>query len=134
VIVIESVSTGSTLRFTVEFEFLIQRLLPHPLNLDNYQHIAFARGPFVYCVETTDNTGILDLRGLRISADAPVREVIDGERFSRWGLDEVVLLKLPASTLDVDGGLSEVELTLIPLFLWANRGKSDLRVWLPLSS
>lgn len=57
-----------------------------------------------------------------------------GMGFPRDGaLPRAVLLKTRVSVVgddaESDGG--ERELTLIPYFMWANRGKSDLRVWLP---
>jgi hypothetical protein len=128
VVFVESV--GPFLHFTVDFDFVVQRLSPHPLNLDKYGHVAFALGPLVYCAETVDNPDVPDLRAIRISADAPVREVVDTESFAPWGMINVVVLKLPAFVIGSD---MKVELTLIPLFLWANRGKADLRVWLPVS-
>jgi DUF1680 family protein len=127
--VIEAI--GSNVHFSVDFDFVIQRRSPHPLNIDNHHHVAFTRGPFVYCAETIDNPDISDLRAVRISKDALVRAVVDGKTFVEWGLEDVVVLKILAVVLDGTGE-KRVEVTLIPLFLWANRGNSDHRVWLPL--
>jgi hypothetical protein len=42
--------------------------------------------------------------------------------------DEVIIDTLPGEEE------REVDVTLIPFFAWANRGSSDVRVWLPQAS
>lgn len=121
----------------VDFTFEARRLSAHPLTLDNRNCTAIARGPFVYCAESVDNAHIPDLRAVRLADGAAFEEVeldedaLVGMGFPRDGaLPRAVLLKTRVTVAEHED-VGECELTLIPYFMWANRGKSDLRVWLP---
>ncbi|KAJ3557482.1 hypothetical protein NM688_g1450 [Phlebia brevispora] len=114
----------------IDYKYAACILKPHPLNLDNLGCIAFARGPFIYCAETIDNAMVSDLRGLRVSEEHTIKEYVDDVSFAQWGIQPVVM-EVNATTLAPDGSKGDrVAAKLIPLFLWANRGSSDLRVWL----
>lgn len=118
----------------VKFSYAPRILDPHPLTLDNLGCIAFARGPFVYCAETVDNPAVEDLRALRIMRDQPVKELVDERSFEEWGIRPVVL-EVDATVVQTGartGG--QVVVRLVPVFLWANRQRSDLRVWLAAQS
>ena len=150
-------STGldeSPTRITVSFNFTAQRTQPHPLSINNRHCVAISRGPFIYCVESVDNEHIPDLRAIRVPDDAEFRAVVDegglffpALRNAPW---KPVILKTYVRLVRDDilgapgggensggrvAGKGDVEprvpLTLIPYFMWANRGKSNLRVWLP---
>jgi hypothetical protein len=118
--------------FTIGWTYRPRRLHPHPLTLENRGCVAFARGPFIYCAESTDNESIDDFRGLRVADDAGLEEIEGEHAFKGSGL-EPVLLKTRACMVEGDdvAASKEVPLTLVPLFMWANRGLSNLRVWLP---
>jgi DUF1680 family protein len=97
----------------------------------------------VYCVEGRDLTGEHNLRDVSVLAKAPTEEPgldIDGQ--------QVVALKLQgharstggpawpysdASSADPGAERAEADLEVraIPYFAWANRGASDMRVWVP---
>ncbi|THH06468.1 hypothetical protein EW145_g4069 [Phellinidium pouzarii] len=128
---------------TVTFTFKPRKIYPHPLNLDNRRTVAIARGPFIYCAETIDNTNLGDLRATRLPDDATFTEEEMGKvKLVQMGFDpscmpengsKVVFLKTQVRMV---GGTSEngedmKDLILIPYFMWANRGRSNLRVWLP---
>lgn len=139
-VTVSGIKTKSTIIIVVEFTFEARRLCAHPLNLDNRNCTAIARGPFIYCAESVDNAHIPDLRAVRLADRAAFEEVeLDGDAlvgmgFPRDGaLPRAVLLKTRVTILgdDVESDDGECELTLIPYFMWANRGKSDLRVWIP---
>ena len=95
---------------------------------------AVALGPVVYCAEQADNRDVR-LPDVRIDVDAiPVVE--DSGMF--YGIP---VLKMPAYVTDSQDDaplylkagsevLREVELRLIPYFGFANRGESNMRVWL----
>jgi DUF1680 family protein len=105
--------------------------------------VAFERGPLVYCVEGRDLTGEHNLRDISVLAKVPKEEPgldIDGQ--------QVVALKLQgharstggpawpysgASSADPGAERAEADLEVraIPYFAWANRGASDMRVWVP---
>ena len=118
----------------IKFKYPPRLLKPHSLTLDNLGCVAFARGPFVYCAETVDNSTVEDLRAIRILRDRPVKEVMDQRTFEEWGIQPVVL-EADALVVGASGeGGRETTVRLIPVFLWANRERSDLRVWLAAQS
>ncbi|KAI5121775.1 hypothetical protein M0805_009586 [Coniferiporia weirii] len=127
---------------TAAFTFRTRKIHPHPLNLDNGHSVAIARGPLIYCAETIDNAGIGDLRAIRLPDDATfVEEEVDSKGLVQLGLEpdstlaigtKMVLLRTQVRIAgDMSTGDSLKDLILIPYFMWANRGKSNHRVWLP---
>jgi DUF1680 family protein len=139
------------IKISVSFKFKPQRIHPHPLDLSNRGSVAISCGPFIYCAEAIDNPHIPDLRAIRFPDDAELRAVVDEDgshfpslRGEPW---KPVVLKTyvrivktvegdigggddtgPAGDTDVE---QRVSLTMVPYFMWANRGKSSMRVWLP---
>jgi DUF1680 family protein len=92
--------------------------------------VAICRGPMVYALEGIDNQG----RALSVAlpADAPLPSV-DTKADPRLGATRI--LKGKGLTVDraATGGRATkpFNLTFIPYYLWANRGPSDMRVWVP---
>ncbi|EMD32229.1 hypothetical protein CERSUDRAFT_88153 [Gelatoporia subvermispora B] len=120
---------------TIHFAYNARLIYPHPLNIDNRGCVAVARGPFIYCAETIDNPHVADLRSVRLSQPLEVTEVIDEDSFSEWGVKPVVLMVLASLVHPETHQVQEkTRLRLIPLFMWANRGRSDMRVWLPVTN
>jgi DUF1680 family protein len=82
-------------------------------------HVAFERGPVVYCVEDVDYSGVL--AGLTVPASAKI------------GVDARKLLG-GLEVLTIDGakkaGAPAQTLTAIPYFAWNNRGNAPMAVWL----
>ncbi len=94
--------------------------------------VAFMRGPVVYCFEGVDNGPCL--QALRIP-----RKCEPKERLCEEGLLEGnILLSMDGCRMEMGEGLySEtrpqavpVRLTAIPYYAWANRGESQMRVWM----
>lgn len=106
----------------------------------NIGRVAVQRGPIVYCAESTDNP------------DAPIRDVelsageFD-ETFEPDLLGGVVTVAAKGVVREATGDRGplyqpfgswnqltkrEARLKLIPYYAWANRGKSDMTVWMPL--
>lgn len=99
---------------------------------------AVMRGPVVYCAEETDNGKAL--REIHIKTPAKIKESITGE----FGYD-VTALSVKASRIKSTGeGISStslykvytgkteenIDLKLIPYYLWANRGEGEMSVYL----
>lgn len=99
--------------------------------------VAIERGPFVYALESPDNPGLdLDLVSVdprstltetpadpRLAGAVSVTAVgaVTAPSTSRWPYGPEV-----ASTEQ-----HPIDLTFIPYYLWANRGSSTMRVWVP---
>jgi len=107
---------------------------------ENTGKIAVTLGPVVYCLEETDNGRDLHLlfvdRKTRAAEAVPERAEIAGR--------ETVALRMPGFRAKpvTDRGLyfdaeeaaaqpEKVTLTMIPYFMWANRGENEMQVWIP---
>jgi uncharacterized protein len=106
--------------------------------------IAVVRGPIVYCAEGHDQPEGLDLASVRIVPGAPLHA---SRRAGPIGDHVVLRARMRRADYNADDGLyrpwepgrqaasrasladQEEELSLIPYFLWANRGRSQMRVW-----
>lgn len=104
--------------------------------------VAVERGPLVYCVEGIDTPGgsVLDI-GIPTGAavrDAPVMRIggtevvgVDIEaRVADRGTDAWPYAASPPDAGPVADG-TDVPLRAVPYFARANRGPSDMRVWIP---
>jgi uncharacterized protein len=83
--------------------------------------VALMRGPVVYCLESPDNKGI-DIFHLALSSDAgftekPTAELGGTVRLNGQAWDSV--------------NKQAVQVSAVPYQLWANRGASSMRIWIP---
>jgi DUF1680 family protein len=112
---------------------------PHPEVDASRGCAAVRRGPVVYCLESVDNPGI-DVNRVLVEPGAPLREELAE---LPWGPTTVIRAfgGEVVSPTEGDGacfgsdpyreGEQRHELRLLPYHLWANRGPSTMRVWLP---
>lgn len=92
--------------------------------------VALMRGPVVYCLEGVDNGE--DLRALAVDKSLAVTEAYD-EFFDGITLNAKGWRKMPSEALyaPVDDSLwKEQELHLIPYYGFANRGETEMIVWI----
>jgi uncharacterized protein len=100
--------------------------------------VALERGPLVYCIEAADNDGI-DLAAVVLDTGQPLElGAIDG-----WAPAQAITTSGAVRTYPHDhptlyrpavrGEVMEtqVHLTAIPYYLWANRASGSMRVWVP---
>ena len=105
-------SDGDVIEFNLDMSIHLRRA--HPNVKGHAGKVAVTRGPLVYCLESIDNPGVdifsaqLDPAFLR---DEFVPDLLGG------------CIVIHGKTLD--GRL----LKFIPYFLWANRGESQMTVW-----
>ena len=97
------------------------------------------RGPIVYCLESIDLPEETLLSDIRIPSDVSLEP-----HFEANLLQGVTVLKGTASsrpTGDWNGKLYRsfnqsnaipIPMTFIPYYAWANRGESEMSIWLPL--
>ncbi len=104
---------------------------------DSHGRVALQRGPLVYCLESTDNPGVnlrdaalgdpeslsakwqAELLGGMVAIHGEGVEIKQGENAPMYR---------PVGTAALEA--SDFELTAIPYYAWANRGISDMTVWL----
>jgi DUF1680 family protein len=102
--------------------------------------VALEHGPLVYCVEACDQEHGLDLAAVAVDVDASVSAdwrpgwaggAIWLRTSGRAGrADRGGPLYRPAGSGTARSG-RDVELEALPYFLWANRRRGAMRVWLP---
>ncbi|QNP55650.1 glycoside hydrolase family 127 protein [Tessaracoccus defluvii] len=122
----------------LELPLSARKLVSHALVEETTNQVAIQRGPVVYCVESTDLPDGVRPSDLLIPRHAEFTEAtatIDGA--------EIVTLSTVAArrpAVDPDAlyadlptdDPTDVAVTLIPYAAWANRGASEMSVWLPL--
>jgi len=99
----------------------------------NTGKVAVMRGPVVYCMESKDN-------GERIfdcMIDADPEAVAEYNETYHMPVVKAKGWKRPAPEGEwlyrpLAGKLEQTVLTLIPYYVLANRGESDMRVWIPV--
>lgn len=127
-------------RGTTESEFIIplpvRRVVADPRVKQAIGRVAIMRGPLVYAAESIDNDGTV--AGIILPPDAELEE-----RLSADGTPEVIVHALRVMPRSDDGemsrdllyreapGVAPVEVVMRPYFMWANRGPSEMTVWLP---
>ena len=122
------------LRFTVP----VRVLQASPLVRKTLKEVCYAWGPWIFCAEEADNGKHLQL----------LRACPELGKYASLGETEIGGLRLPVLTvpgkrvrLPEEGPLyslwasertEDTEIRLIPYFAWTNRGKGEMRVWLPV--
>ena len=108
---------GESLEFNFDMSIRLRRA--HPRVKGHAGKAALTRGPLVYCLESVDNTDVniftaqLDPSSLR---DEFVPDLLGG-------------------CVIIHGKTTENKtLKFIPYFLWANRGESQMTVWVSVAS
>jgi DUF1680 family protein len=112
----------------------------NPMVEETIGQIAVKRGPIVYCLESKDLPGSVNITEVIIPSDIKLTPI-----FEENLLGGVVTLNGEAYYIpeeDWSGKLykklnfkeaKKFSIKLIPYYAWANRGKSEMTVWLPWS-
>jgi DUF1680 family protein len=110
----------------------------NPLVEEDLNQMAIQRGPIVYCIESPDLPGRVNISQARVPANAKLTA-----RYDQRLLDGVVVLEGEAfgrPEADWNGKLyrefqaeqfKPFRVRLIPYCVWQNRGPSEMSVWLP---
>ncbi len=98
----------------LEFEMPVQIWATHPKVKATRGKVAISRGPLVYCLESSDNPGI-DIFNVQLDPSSLYAQ-FDPDFFG-------------GATLIRAQTTNHQPLTLIPYFLWANRGNSQMTVY-----
>ena len=114
-------------------------LRAHPLVEEARNQVAVMRGPIVYCLESPDLPPDVDIDDVAIHLKAKWKP-----RWDKDLLGGVTVLEGTAqadASQDWTGRLYQrwsprsgrsIEITLVPYYAWANRGVSEMTVWLPI--
>jgi len=110
----------------------------NPLVEATRNQVAVKRGPVVYCLESPDldkNESVFDVAIPANMQFAPEREEIDNSHLMALkGKAQLVQHTNWNDVLyhEIDNKTKTATIKLIPYYAWANRGKSDMTVWMPL--
>lgn len=117
------------LEVTLDME--VQRVYAHPKISADSGRVAFQRGPLVYCAEGIDNAG--DVLGLAVDAEAAPSAVQEQLLGGLTGITVQGYRQAPGEALYAvkRPAREPVAVRLIPYYAWANRGLTEMRVWLP---
>lgn len=110
----------------------------NPLVEETRNQVAIKRGPIVYCLESTDVTTGQNVFNVAIPATMKFQFVpmkIDNTNIvSLTGEARSITQRSWNNILyrEVTTQPKPVQVKLVPYFAWANRGQSDMTVWMPL--
>jgi DUF1680 family protein len=130
-------------RVRVTFDMTPQLIESNPLVRENTGRVAVQRGPLVYCLEQTDQTGVRSLFDAALVAGKGQtfqsefrKDLLGGILVLKHGgvispkplADEPLYRKLGPKPKQGE----RVPLTFIPYYAWANRGPEPMQVWIPV--
>jgi uncharacterized protein len=110
----------------------------NPLVEETRNQVAVKRGPVVYCLESADLANRQNVFAIAMPVNVqlkPVAMKIDkGNVMALEGEARLLQNNSWANTLykEVNTTTKPVPIKLIPYYAWANRGKTDMTVWMPL--
>ncbi|MBN2182409.1 MAG: glycoside hydrolase family 127 protein [Sedimentisphaerales bacterium] len=130
-------SAGDTIELNLPMP--VQLLEAHPMAEEIRNEVAVQRGPIVYCLESVDLPENIKMLDVTIPPTVEFTSrfepdllggvaVIEGKAHVFAGGDWSDTLYRPLT----DKQPKEVDIRLIPYYVWDNRGKSEMTVWLPL--
>ncbi len=132
-------STGDVVELNLPMR--VRAIQAHPLVEELTNQVAFQRGPIVYCLESTDLPA-----GVRVLDVRVPREATLSARFDPDLLGGVAVLEGRAEATRERAWKGQlyrerrgddsraINLRLVPYYAWANRGRSEMTVWLPFGS
>ena len=105
-------TAGDTI--TLNLPMPIRRVIAHPKVVADKGLVAIERGPIVYCAEFKDND--FNVSQLKLTDAAKLEATFEPDFFS--------------GVVTITSG----DMKLIPYYLYANRGKGWMQVWMPRGS
>jgi DUF1680 family protein len=117
----------------------VQLIEANPLVEETRNQVAIKRGPIVYCLESPDLPKDVRVSDVSIRSDARTSARYDGDLLG--GVTVIEAPVIAKSSGDWDGKLyrtlgdgkeREIKARFIPYYAWANRGQSEMSVWIPV--
>jgi DUF1680 family protein len=117
-------------RVSIDFPMPTEKVLADGRVKDDEGRFVFQRGPIVYCLEGPDNRDSL-VRDILVDTAATAE--VSYHPTVLGGIDELTVTGMALKRQAGDTTLlqSPEEITAIPYFAWANRGPSEMTVWVP---
>jgi len=125
-------------RIELDLPMRVRLVEAHPLVEECRGMVAVMRGPLVYCLESPDLPQGVRLDQIALPADVELTPrhdpkllggvtVLEGQAVVR-GLSDALYAEPKPDRRD------RAAIRLIPYYAWANRGVSEMAVWLPLAA
>jgi DUF1680 family protein len=111
----------------------------NPLVEETKNQVAVKRGPLVYCLESVDLRAEQQLSDIIVPSDIKLQQkpfkIDNGNVMALEGDVRLLQHNSWSGVLykELNDSTQTVRVKWIPYYAWANRGKSDMSVWLPLS-
>jgi len=126
---------GEKIELTLEMPATL--LESNPLVEETKNQVAIKRGPVVYCLESADlqNENVFNVMIPSSIKLQPVPMKVDiGNTVGLTGEARVLKNTNWKNTLykEVNTTTQPIKIKLIPYYAWANRGQTDMTVWMPL--
>ncbi|SFD77100.1 hypothetical protein SAMN05518672_103153 [Chitinophaga sp. CF118] len=120
-------------KISINFPMEVQKVLANSNVKDDKNRFALERGPIMYCLEGPDNKDAT-VQNIVVDKNAVINAV-----YKQDMLNGVTILQMPGTSasrqLNSDALInSEQTVTAIPYYTWANRGPSEMTVWIPYES
>lgn len=110
----------------------------NPLVEETRNQVAVKRGPLVYCLESADMAASQNIFDIVMPASAvlkPVSMNIGGNKITALEGEAAVLQNNEWKNSlyrEINKKTKPVKIRLIPYYAWANRGQTDMTVWMPV--
>ncbi|MBD1394217.1 glycoside hydrolase family 127 protein [Mucilaginibacter glaciei] len=117
-------------KLTLLLPMPVQKVLANPNVKDDRNRFAFEKGPIIYCLEGPDNKDSL-VQNIMIARNALVKTQYRAGLLN--GVDVITVKGVSTRRqLNSDSLIkTEQDVTAIPYYAWANRGPSEMTVWIP---
>ncbi|SHN29733.1 glycoside hydrolase family 127 protein [Chitinophaga sp. CF418] len=117
-------------KISLEFPMQVDKVLANNAVKSDTNRFALERGPLMYCLEGPDNKDAT-VQNIVVDKNAAVNAVYKSDL-----LNGVTVLEMQGSStsrqLNSDQLISSTQtVTAIPYYSWANRGPSEMTVWIP---
>ncbi len=118
----------NTNEINIDFEMKVRLIEANAAVQNNAGRVAVTYGPFVYCLEGVDNGEYL--RSISISSDCRF-DIEFAKEYNAPILKATGLKKVQSNALysEYTNDFKEIPLKFIPYFAFANRGASEMIVW-----
>lgn len=121
-------------KIVIELDLQMKAVLneANPLIEENFGRVAVSYGPFIYCLEEIDT----DHRISEIALSKTLNETVKYVEFFRANILEVdafIQENFKGLYRPLKNEKTPVRLMLVPYYTFANRGESDMAVWLKLA-
>jgi len=125
-------------KITLVLDMPATLMAANPLVEENRNQVALKKGPIVYCLESTDLSEGQAMADIVVPAKTvwqpkPMK-IANEEIVALQGIVHLQQHQQWKNTLyqELNNNYKPITIKLIPYFAWANRGKSDMSVWLPV--